>query len=92
MDNKEEILKSLRALKCIVNEILEEANKDEIDGAINWADLACTSARYVVQDTGEILLSVIIEEASPDAWDLQNYVDNKLIARGWNNVEVMTEW
>ena len=64
-------------------------------GGINWADLHCVSAeRY--EDTSpaphNVGLRVWIEEASPSAESLCLHVRTWLMQRGWDQVEVVTEW
>lgn len=48
-------LEHLERLKEVTNEILALAQekKEEIDGAINWADLRCHTAAYIMNDAGE---------------------------------------
>jgi len=54
---------------------------------INWADLKAT-----VELKGEIFV-VTIDEASPGACEtLCDYIEKYLVAWGWTNVIVKTEW
>ena len=54
--------------------------------AINWGDLHCVS----VTEQAETYI-VIIEEASPDCYNLQYYIFSWLKKWGWR-ADVITEW
>ena len=66
--------------------------QDTIMGAINWHRLRCLRAIQWSDDSGDHGLAVEIEEAAPDAVELQNYVQIELAKLGWLHVEVRTEW
>lgn len=68
------------------------AHRDDIGGAVNWADLRCLEARVFTTDDGETGYQVFIEEAAPDAHELQAFVGAKLREAGFPVVEVVTEW
>lgn len=72
----------------IVNEILEEAREFRDStfqyDAVNWAAVRCSEV--------EIKVVVAIDEASPDALCLREFVKRKLADRGFEDVEVITEW
>lgn len=84
-------LYDLRRLRDATNEAVAES-AGQVDGAINWADLACRDVRRWTDDTGASGYAVSIEEASPDAWELQTFVRGYLVEAGFANVEVVTEW
>ena len=63
-----------------------------IADAVNWGDLSCVSAERCESDEGDTRYLVIIEEAAPDASNLQNYIAVYLATHGFPGVEVMTEW
>lgn len=73
--------------------VLAEAQKkrDEMNGAINWADLRCVDAglNMTLFGTG---LYVLIEEADPSQAKLGEFVAHGLRDRGWEYVEVRFEW
>lgn len=87
----QEILKSLRedADAACLSAI---ANKEDIEGAINWADLSCVEARYCENDSGEKYYAVLIEECSPNQNDLYSFISTKLQQAGWDGVEILFEW
>ncbi len=86
-------MKDLTPLRETTNEILKIAikEKEKIGGDVNWGDLSCSEVQIIIRETGEELYRVIIEEASPIAAELQDYVGDELFQRGFN-VEVSTEW
>ena len=81
-----------------VNEIIETANpKDFPHDAINWGDLGCCEVGYVVSYDGFNHLnpyySILIDEASPDAANFCEYIQDELEKAGYNAIfEVRTEW
>jgi hypothetical protein len=83
-------LKQLRAdTEAILAEITPEMFPNE---AINWGDLRCAEACYVIAEThSEDHYAVEIEEASPDAQHIRAYVREKLADLGWD-VYVVTAW
>ncbi len=88
------IEKSLKELRLAANHALARA-EGRVDGAINWADLECRDVRRWADDTGAAGYSVCIEEAAPDAWELQTFVREYLAEAGFGNVgdiDVVTAW
>lgn len=85
---------SLQALMDETNKILEDLNPDDIDGAINWADLRCVDAMEVqsVHNPDEPYYQVEIEEVAPDAYELMEAVHKALADRGFYHVQVVTAW
>ncbi len=84
-------LKELRkTTERIIRQAYEEPN--EINGAVNWAHLHCTSAERIEDDSGDVYYRVIIEEASPGGNDnLRQFVAEKLEEAGYY-ADVITEW
>lgn len=84
----------LNVLKRSADKACEMAFKDRhrIAGAINWGDLGCTLAERYQDHTGRIGFRVIIEEAAPDAHELQEYIAERLAEMGTPDVEIVTEW
>lgn len=68
------------------------ASQGRTFGAINWADLGCVQAAWVVTDDNQGYAEVLIEEAAPDCAAFQAAVAAELEKRGWLNVRVVTEW
>ena len=58
-----------------------------LDDAINWGDLSAS-----VEECGEGHFEVRVEEASPAAHRLQQWLTDRLNTWGWTNVRVYTEW
>lgn len=85
---------SLAALRVLTDEACEAAFnfRDQIDGAVNWADLSCVAAERYETDLGETGVRVYIEEADPGASALRAFVAQQLAVAGHPNVEVITEW
>jgi len=85
-------------LQTLTNDALGKAAKlsnEErlIMGAINWGDLNCCDVeerRSLL--SGNVLVAVIIEKASPSATGLQAYVGQYLEEHGHDDVYVSTEW
>lgn len=82
---------SLEDVRLATNQALARA-EGRVASAINWADLACRDVRRWTDDTGASGYAVSIEEAAPDAWELQTFVREYLVEAGFANVEVVTEW
>ena len=68
MKNKK-IIKKLKKLQDLTNKIIDELQKkkDTFDEAINWGDLSCVEASYIIDQNGCEYYQVLICEASPDA-------------------------
>lgn len=87
-------MKDLKNLREVTNQILLKAikEKEKIGGDVNWGDLSCSEVFLCVREDGSEFYRVIIEEAAPDACELQEYVEFELFQRGFKDVEVTTEW
>lgn len=84
---------NLVLLRAAANDIIGEIKrKKAIKGPINWADLSCVEASYVLTDDGSTHLEVLIEEADPSAIELRESVTAELSKAGWPGVVVVTEW
>lgn len=82
----------LTLLKIATDAAIDRANKDDIQDAVNWSDLGCRRAEHFEDDAGNAGWRVWIEEAAPEATELQNFVSGDLAEHGWPGVEVVTEW
>ena len=82
----------LQHLRRLANEALDAAEVAGIEDAVNWGNLSCVEAALVLTDEGRSSYWVIIEGASPDAYNLVTYVEDWLAKRGWTDVVVLTEW
>lgn len=83
-----------RELARLANAACEAAyeQRQSIDGTINWADLECVAAEWYEADDGTRGYRVFIEEADPAAYELQTFIAEWLIARGVEDVVVLTDW
>ena len=59
-----------------------------LDESINWGDLGC--ADIETYEDGEVI--VAIEEVSPDATRLCQWIESWLHSWGWTNTTVRSEW
>jgi hypothetical protein len=66
--------------------------RKSIGGAVNWADLGPVSVEHYADNHDYRGYRVNIEEAAPDAYELQRFVAAYLAKRGFPGVEVRTEW
>lgn len=84
----------LKALKVAVDRACEEAfvKRKEFDEAINWGDLGCISARYIVDDDGGEFYQAFISEAAPECPSFCEFIYKRLCEAGFPGVEVFTEW
>ena len=75
-----------------VNDAIEAVSKtsSDIRDSVNWADLYCTGVFVNALDPDAVPL-VIIEEASPNAFNFANAVSLELSLSGVH-VQIMTEW
>jgi len=60
--------------------------------AVNWADLGVVTTEIYVEDDGSTGWRVYIEEASPTAAALCDYIAEKLAKAGFADIEVISEW
>jgi hypothetical protein len=85
--------RSLTELRRLADEALDLSRVEiKSRGPVNWADLHVIEVAEVIPDFGNKYFIVRIEEASPDANELQRFIGNSLAAKGWSGVEVLTEW
>ena len=82
----------LTLLRMETDNALDRAANDDIQDAVNWGDLGCSSAEHFETDDGRAGFRVWIEEAAPEAVELQQFIRADLAEHGWPGVEVRTEW
>ena len=87
----QEQLRRLRGATDAAIGVIESRNEDAGE-PINWADLGCVQAAWVVTDDNHGYAEVLIEEAAPGCTAFQAAVAAELEKRGWPNVRVVTEW
>ena len=87
-------MRDLKELRGLTDDAIgaAESQGTVIQGAINWANLFCSEACYVLDDEGEERYQVSIEEVAPDNPTLQEFIENWLAEHGWPGVVVITEW
>lgn len=88
----------LKKLKEDTNRALEIVSEgEEHYEAVNYGDLRCSETRYIINDEGETYYEVIIDEASPVAYEFRRAVCDVLFdVLGYDitkdTIEVITEW
>ena len=87
------IVQTAQRIRDLTNEAIAalQARSDKLDGAINWGDLACVDAWYFIDSFGFSGYRVLVEGASPDAVDLQEYIEDYLLDH-MLDVYVVLEW
>lgn len=82
---------ALQELTRLTNEALEAARAEGLQDAVNWARLpSCVDAALVCSKHGLSWL-VEVDEASPDAHRLQQFLEQRLARAGFTG-RVVTEW
>jgi hypothetical protein len=87
-----------QALMDEVDIILDEVPSDDRGdmGAVNWADLRCVDVELrqslVYGDDATMRIVIMIEEASPNAQKLCDYVAMHLHPKWGPAVSIETEW
>ena len=82
-----------RSLMAETNSILAALGSAKIHRAVNWCYLACTAVEKVKTFSGNATGTewrVLIEEASPDAYEFRTLVAEGLARRGYAGVAVVT--
>jgi len=90
--DKQDISYQLTRLRTKVNDILADAEEILLRGAINWGNLRCIAASYVVDDRGDEGYEVLIEEASPDNPELADFISYQLDGTEFSPLEIRFEW
>ena len=85
-----------RSLTAETNSILAglDSTKRLIHDAVNWDHLGCTAVEKVKIFSGNTTATVwrvLIEEASPDAYEFRTLVTEELARRGYSGVAVVTQ-
>lgn len=71
---------------------VQENRCGRLDGPVNWSGLQCNFAHQWLDQNGGRGYRVFIEEASPEAYALQIFINEWLCQNGFENIEVTTEW
>ena len=89
----EPIKSQIKTIKEVADKILEEhKNSTEKFGGVNYGDLRVVDVSYNLHLDGEEDYSVLIEECSPTAYELQEYMIECLKDRLGFYVDVILEW
>lgn len=89
----DELWRSLPMLKLAGEAALLEAKNADTDmGAVNWGDLGVTGAGVKITEDGDIFRYIEIEEASPEAGLLRQFVHSFLRAHGFDKVNIEIDW
>jgi hypothetical protein len=84
-----------RALSTETNSILAGLDSAKLHDAVDWGHLRCTAVEKVKIFSGNAIRiewRVLIEEASPDAYEFRTLVAEQLARRGYSGVAVVTQW
>jgi hypothetical protein len=89
----EPIKSQIKTIKEVADKILEEhKNSTEKFGGVNYGDLRVVDVSYNLHLDGEEDYSVLIEECSPTAYELQEYMIECLKDKLGFYVDVILEW
>jgi hypothetical protein len=84
-----------RSLSTETNSVLAGLDSTKLHDAVDWGHLRCAAVEKVKIFSGNavrIEWRVLIEEASPDAYELRALVVEQLARRGYSGVTVVTQW
>jgi len=82
-----------RLLMLQTNAVLSSLDPNDLPGsAVNWADLRCVAAMTGIDEGGQRMAMVLIEEVSPGETALCDVVARGLAERGYAGVWVVGEW
>lgn len=89
----ETIKETLTKIKEVADEILERHKNSTVRyGGVNYADLYVEDVSYNLHLDGDETYSVLIEECSPTAYELQEYMVECLKDKLGFYVDVILEW
>jgi len=86
---------NLLELRDVTNEICDmayDARDTFVNADIDWAEFGHVSAEYYTNEYGGYGYRVYIEEANPDNMEVQDFIEDGLELRGFENIEVVFEW
>ena len=84
-----------RSLSTETNSILARLDSTMIHDAVDWGHLGCTAVEKAKIFSGNAISiewRVLIEQASPDAYEFRTLVAEQLARRGYSGVAVVTQW
>ena len=85
-------LKELKQITTRCCNLAYDARHTFKNAAVNWSDFQCTCAEYYIDDAGNTGYRVVIEEASSDNAEIEDFIADELYMHGYNNVEIRLEW
>jgi len=71
---------------------MAEAARESFDDPVNWGDFGVVTAEYYQDSDGCDGYRVNVEEASPEAYDVQLFIGEELASLGFEDIKVITEW
>lgn len=88
-----EIQATMKQIREVAGAACDHAQADGVQGAINWADLGVVEVRFCVNEQGEGVYDILIEEAAPGSGELMKYVSERIggICQPYG-YEIRTEW
>lgn len=88
-----EIRATMKKIREVGEAACDRAQADGVQGAINWADLGVVEVRFCVNEQGEGVYDILIEEAAPGSSALMQYVSDRIgdICKP-HGYEIRTEW
>ena len=91
--NKPDKLNDFLVVRTLAEAALEEAKTQvgRFETFIDWDHLAVTLVRRWEDETGEHGWEILIQQASGDAYDLQEFVEERMSEAGIS-AHVVTEW
>ena len=93
--NKPPSFEEIKKLRDAASALCDQAFNVRADfhSAINWGDLDCVNVEWFMDAEGEHGYNIYIEEASPLAEDLQNFIFDGLVEyAGDGCIRIITEW
>ena len=91
--NKPDKVNDFLVVRTLAEAALENAktHQDRFETQIDWNHLAVTLVRRWEDETGEHGYELLIQQASDVAWDLQEFIEERMAEAGIS-ANVVTEW
>lgn len=88
-----EIQATMQQIREVADAACDRAQADGVQGAINYSDLGVVEVRFCVNEQGEGVYDILIEEAAPGSGELMKYVGERIgdICQPYG-FEIRTEW
>jgi len=84
---------TMKKLREVADAACDRAQASGVQGAINWGDLGVVEVRFCVNEEGEGVYDILIEEAAPGSSELMQYVTERIggLCKP-HGCEIRTEW